>query len=379
MERAPVGIVTLSGDTNYGNRLQNFALQEAILSLGVPVVESIDGLPRHERSGAKARRLLSTGYGRRRELLARAVGSGDRVQDLHVTPPARRAAIQRFSDRYIQAAPASFTTDGSTSDLTGRYSSFVVGSDQVWNPAFTHGNMEWFLDFARPQQRIAYAASIGVPDIPSYLRGRFRKGFRLIRALSVREHRASQTVQDLTGRIPPVVLDPTMLLPVPRWRSLAARPEGLDRDGYIATFTLSAGDTTAGSRPEFPALDSYSRRRGLPVVDLYSPDNNELAALGPEGFLGAIEGAALLVTDSFHAAVFATLFHRPFLLVPRGAMNSRFETLLRHTGLTGRLLAETTHLEHSIDVDWADVDDRLEATRSRSLDFLSEALQQSQP
>lgn len=96
--------------------------------------------------------------------------------------------------------------------------------------------------------------------------------------------------------------------------------------------------------------------------------------MGPLEFIGAIRGSSLLVTDSFHATVFASLFHRPFALVPRGRMNSRFETLLRHVGLTDRMLTQISDVPTLVDIDWSAVDSRLQAERAKSRGYLAKAL-----
>lgn len=377
-----IGIVTITGDTNYGNRLQNFALQEVLTTLGADQVESIEGLPRAETSALKAQRLVATAFARRQEYLDRLLRNHrgpSSVKDSYSCPPERRRAIRQFVEQYIHTAPVQYRRGANNSDLLNRYDKFVVGSDQVWNPAFTHGNPEWFLDFAAPPQRIAYAASFGVPRVPQYLAGRFREGLARFGALSVREHQAADIVERLIGHRPPVVLDPTMLLRREVWAGLAQRPAGLEPDSYVAKFMLSSGDSLGGGTADLKAVEEHARRHQLRIVDLHDPVEDELAALGPLGFVGAIEGAALVVTDSFHAAVFSILFHRPFLLVQRGAMNSRFETLLAHTGLRDRLLSEANDIDHSTQVDWELVDVRLETTRRESVRFLQQELRLHQP
>ena len=371
MTDQPIGIVTLPGDTNYGNRLQNYALQRAIESLGY-AVESLEGFPRSESRPLKVRRLVATAYDRRQEILARALGrSGTRpLRDVYECPPLRRKAIRAFSDRHITPAPQRYPGAGRINVFRDRYHRFVVGSDQVWNPAFTHANPEWFLSFARPEQRVAYAASIGIPQVPAYLRSRYRKGLRQIEMLSVREHQAALTAEGLTGKKPPVVLDPTMLLTRAQWDTVAVQPPQLRVGSYIATFMLSAGDSTTAGGPDLTAVFEHARSGNLDVVDLHSPADPALIAFGPSEFIGAIRGAELLVTDSFHASVFATLFHVPFLLVPRGAMNSRFETLLAHAGLNNRMLSHTPDIAAACRIEWSDVDSHIEAARKDSLDFL---------
>ncbi len=376
MTDQPIGIVTLPGNTNYGNRLQNFALQEAIKSLGFRNVESLEGFPRRESKPLRARRLLVTAYDRRHEILGRVLGRpGTRPpRDVYECPPRRREAIQAFSDQYITSGPQRYTGARQVNAFTDRYQRFVVGSDQVWNPAFTQANPEWFLSFAKPEQRVAYAASIGVPEVPAYLRGRYRAGLRQIEKISVREHQAAETTRVLTGRKPLVVLDPTMLLKRTQWDTIAVRPPQLRPGSYIATFMLSAGDSVATGGPDLTKVHEHARSGNLDIVDLHSPSDPVLVAFGPREFIGAIRGAKLLVTDSFHASVFATIFHVPFLLVPRGKMNSRFETLLAHTGLDDRMLSHTPDIAAALSVDWIDVDHRIEEARKHSLHFLTESL-----
>lgn len=377
-----IGIVTITGDTNYGNRLQNFALQEGLATLGADRVETIEGLPRAESNAVRTQRLLATASTRRHEYLDRLQG-GQRgrssVTDAYTCPLERRRAISSFVEEHIRTATVRYQKGAGNSDLLSRYDKFVVGSDQVWNPAFTHGNPEWFLDFVAPEQRIAYAASFGVSHIPRYLVGRFRKGLAGFSALSVREQQAARIVEELTGYSPPVVLDPTMLLGRDVWARLAERPLELEPGSYIAKFMLSSGDSLVGEEADLTAVEQHARRRDLRIVDLHNPVEDELVALDPLGFVGAIEGAELVVTDSFHAAVFSTLFHRPFLLVQRRAMNSRFETLLAHIGLQDRALSETIDIARSTQIDWESVDNRLQTRRQESVHFLEHVLNLNDP
>ena len=369
-----VGIVTITGATNFGNRLQNFALQEVLLTLGCDRVETIAGLPTAETRPLKVRRIVSTAVERRGEYVNRLLRRGSRpARDTYTCPPERRRVIREFTDQYIVTSATRYGPAQGGISLAERFDHVVVGSDQVWNPAFTHANTEWFLDFARREQRVAYAASFGVPSIPDYLQKRFREGIRGFDALSVREHQAARVVEGLTGSTPPVVLDPTMLLGRARWEELAEQPASLVDLGYVATFMLASGDGGATEGADLAAVRGYAHRNGLQLVDLHDPAPGELRALGPLGFIGAIRGASLVVTDSFHAAVFATLFHRPFLLVQRGAMNSRFDTLLDHTGLTGRMLSEAQDFRAVVDIDWDAVDKRLEEKRTESVAFLVKA------
>lgn len=368
-----VAIVTLGGYTNFGNRLQNFALQETLLSLGATTVETLHGVPRGESRSVKAQRLALTALSRPQELLGRIRGRRSAAgPDRYTCPPERQDAIRAFSDEFIRQAPTAFKDMGQAD--FDRYSHFVVGSDQVWNPAYTHVNPEWFLSFAPRGRRIAYAASFGIPSVPRYAASRYRRGLRGLAAVSVREERASAMVRELAGVDAPVVLDPTMLLAPGRWSGLARRPRRLSGGGYVAKFMLGAGDRTPAAGVDTSGIVEYARKHEMEMVDLHDPIDPELLSMGPLEFIGAVQGSELVVTDSFHTAVFAVLFHRPFLLVLRGAMNSRFEALLSQVGLGNRLLAQHSEVENATPINWDDVDARLVAAREESLRFLAASL-----
>lgn len=99
------GIVTIVGDTNFGNRLQNFALQEALLSMGVDRVETIEGLPTGEAKSVKLARVASTALERRAEYANRLLRRGDRpTRDVYTCPPERRRAIRDFTARHIHTS-----------------------------------------------------------------------------------------------------------------------------------------------------------------------------------------------------------------------------------------------------------------------------------
>ncbi|MFN8108078.1 MAG: polysaccharide pyruvyl transferase family protein [Nocardioidaceae bacterium] len=369
-----VGIATLGGYTNYGNRLQNLALQEAITTLGHSPVLTIEGLPTHETRAVKTRRLLSTGLSRRNELLARLKGSYIRVPDTHQVSDARRSTLREFSSAHINATPYEGSNSWFQESSPGGFDHVVLGSDQVWNPAFTHANSAWFLDFVPPEQRIAYAASIGVPKIPPYLIRRYRRGLSSFKAISVREEQAATIVEEIIGKRPQVVLDPTMLIGRDWWEQHMVRPTDLAPGSYVAKFLLSTGDSTHTASVSLCDVHDFSTQSDLTVVDLdtYTPPDKH--ALDPLEFIGVLKHSALVVTDSFHAAVFAILFHRPFLLVSRGSMNSRFDTLLDHVALDGRHLMPKMDIHTALEVDWDSVDTKLAERRSLSWDFLVRSL-----
>ena len=219
-----VGIVTINDDTNYGNRLQNFALQEVVRSLGWEPETLANRPPAWDRALLAPRIMHDIrhdfpGFARRAGPIGpTATGAppgaalpGAAASRRSAGSPARTSTRHRIASR---RCPRTYWAD--------RYTSAIVGSDQVWNPTYRRAQGIDFLDFVGESHRIAYAASFGVEQVPGFLRSRYRAWLQGIPHLSVRESAGRRIVADLTGRDARVVLDPTLLVDRAVWDRLIA-------------------------------------------------------------------------------------------------------------------------------------------------------------
>lgn len=151
-------------------------------------------------------------------------------------------------------------------------------------------------------------------------------------------------------------------------------PPALMGRRYVLIFLLAAWDSSSVLSVDLSTVETQARRRDLELIDMNSLSDRDVLSWSPLEFLGAIRSAELVVTDSFHAAAFAHVFNRPFLIAQRGDMNSRFETLLAHSGISGVSLGEVTNIDRAGDIDWPQVNGRLASRREESMDFLRDAL-----
>ncbi|GAA1762355.1 polysaccharide pyruvyl transferase family protein [Agromyces humatus] len=369
-----VGIVTINDDTNYGNRLQNYALQEAVRSLGWEP-ETIRNRPPAWDRALLAPRLLHdirkdvVGFTRRASTRAR-----ERVQGSAVSAPAylerRRTAIREFARTRI-ASSAQVYSEMPADHWADRYDAAIVGSDQVWNPTYRRAQGIDFLDFVGESRRIAYAASFGIEHVPGFLRSRYRTWLNGIPQLSVRESSGRRIVADLTGRDVPVVVDPTLLVDRSAWdRLIAAEPQILPVP-YAVRFFLGQPTPEQDAWVTRHALDT-----GLEVVDLHALDQERFADVGPAGFVAAIARAEVVYTDSFHAGIFSLLYRRSVVLRHRFDRDPRWQELLSQNGLSTRA-TEVGGLQSIAGVDWAAVETQRDLLRSTSAAFLRGALESS--
>lgn len=362
-----VAIATLVDSNNFGNRLQNFALQEALYSLGCARVDTIVSVPGTHNGYPP----LQRGYHLMRAqgglVLRTSLG-----QVLKRTVPslgAENSPLLRFSESYVHLVGTGYTDVAHPGIDADSYDRFIVGSDQVWNPVFGLPVGLDFLRFAREDQRVAYAASFGVDAVPRRLRSRYRTGICGIPRLSVREGQGQAIVHDLTGRDATRVVDPTLLHEESFWLAFAKGSPSVARGNYAAAVLLGA----RGSIEALSALQG-ARAQGLDVVDLLRGGQvGDSFGRSPQEFLSLIAGADLVISDSFHASLFALLFGKPLCFLGRPGMNSRLSTLFELVGVPSPDAARGGGIG-VIAPDRGQVLERLSAARRESLDYLADSV-----
>ena len=279
---------TLDGYFNYGNVLQNYALQQVLLHYADQVdtiwTQPDTFLPESwwKWTWKMYIKFLIDWKNFRTEIMNGHVGR----------EMARQAKIRDFSDRYISYHRVSLAD---LSSHIKQYDYCVVGSDQVWNPHFGKYH-QFFLGFAPEEKRLSYAASISTMDIPAEEHDFFVQGIKGMKALSVREQAGADLIEQLTGRKAEIHLDPTLLLTADEWRSVSRRPTWYHGGEYLLTYFL-------GRRPA--QIDAIAEELGLTVVNLLDEAVYEHYVTGVDEFLWAIDHASLGYTDSFHGRVFS--------------------------------------------------------------------------
>ena len=90
-------------------------------------------------------------------------------------------------------------------------------------------------------------------------------------------------------------------------------------------------------------------------------------------FLGLIQNAAFVLSNSFHATAFSVIFEREFAVVERTEqLNSRMRDFTALLGLPERMVTAERALPP--DVDWAAVRCRLTAEIDKSKAYIDEVL-----
>ena len=227
---------------------------------------------------------------------------------------------------------------------------------------------------------------MAVLELTDEYKKNFRKGVNRLDAISLRERRALPVLQELTDKPLSVTVDPVLLLEKDDWMKIIRYPQVGQK--YSLCYLL--GDSLAQRK----AVKIYSSKIKCKILtfphilknavrkcDLLLGDIHDYTS-GPCDFLGLIDNAEIVITDSFHACVFAMIFQKPFVVFERdiiGAkenMNSRIYDFLEEYHLEKQLVtAEVLMNMNKIPkVDFTYAHEHWKERREESLEFLENAL-----
>ena len=349
-----VGIVTLFGMYNYGNRLQNYAVHQILMQEGLSP-ETIRWYRNPGKELLKALRCI-TGY--------------------ILKKPAyiREYRFREFEKKYIRKK-AFFTKDGQLSErIAGKYDYFVVGSDQVWNPEVRRNEKKiFFLQFCRREQRIALSPSYALDILPIECETEYIIGLQGFPYLSCREKKGAEIISKLTNRVCENLIDPTLVLDKSEWMCFAKKIDIPDR--YAVVFFL--GEISPSVRDR---INQYTSEIQCEIIEP-SLCTDKYYALDPREFVYLISHAAIVFTDSFHTVAFSINLNVPFYAFERHQdyaeaehMMSRMHSLLDITGFKNRIDEENRHFDNLCCFD--NSNHILEIERDKFRNYLKKCLKQ---
>lgn len=255
---------------------------------------------------------------------------------------------------------------------------YVTGSDQVWNSIYNEGiDRSFYLDFV-PEgcKRVAYAASIGMPEIP---RGEVEGMRRLLSkysAMTVREADASRLLAGLGFSGVPVVLDPTLLLDKDDWKSISGQFVQIDTEPFILVYSVEEKEQNALIGKY---ADILSRKNGWKIYEIsYNSYHRRLKfadrhflQVTPDIFLQLMLKARFVIVSSFHGTAFSINFNKQFLTITPNRFNSRVDNILTLCGLKDRLVTTSDFdVDNIRPISFDKVNTLLDKERSKSFDLL---------
>lgn len=363
-----ITIITIVDYNNYGNRLQNYALQKVLENLGHEVETLKNQTEKNSRIYEKIINLLKDS-----NLKSRIKNKLTKRKRDYSLDYKRISNFKQFTNEFIRETEISVDQTSSDFSFLKHTDCFIIGSDQVWNYNFSRFSDIDFALFSEAS-KISYAASFGVSDIPKSLENKYSEGLGQIDFISVRERAGKKIVEKISDKTATVVLDPTMLLSKEQWKYLVNDSTQYE-EPFILTYFLE-DPLEVNNR----YIYDYAYTKGLQVKRLGTREDLEMWVSDPREFVNLFSQAEAVFTDSFHACVFAIIFEKYFEVFDRNtsmeSMNSRIDTLLQDFDLENRWNREGQNVQSEID--YVRVMELLQIRRIESLDFLITALKKVQ-
>lgn len=381
-----IGIITFHCAENYGAFLQTYALQTVLNEMGHHT-EIIDYSPEYLEKMYKIIHhrsiILETDTASQKFL--KYIYSC--YMDLLNFGTIRRRQKTFASSQYhcLNLSPASTHTFEELSASEMDYTCCISGSDQIWNPRLTNGQLDpaYFLVFANESvNKISYAVSMGSRSLEPQYRSELQKYLQTYTSISVREGSATPFLEQLSKKPVAAVLDPTLLLTQKHWSNFAGRPKRSDNlSNCILVYSLAGPfqNSRLGKNSVLGLADRLKKVHNLERVIYIGNGQTRLypkeTYVPPEEFPWYFVHAAFVVTDSYHGTIFSIINKKPFYTIQPEAGNTRVLDLLTSLGIRDRLIASASEITniHS-DIDWDAVEQKLTILRKHSLEYLTKAV-----
>lgn len=368
--------------SNYGMLLQAFATQQVIDRLGykTEIIKYKSGNNKGIKPSVGAAYVAAKAvYSRIKEKIAPQKETMD--AEHRANRDRRYKLAGEFRDRRWHSVVECNGID-ELRELSTKYQSVLVGSDQLWQPDIAFTNF-YTLRFAAPGvKRISYATSLGVSEYPKYCWKQAKDYWTQIDYISVREEQGANLIEKIAGIKPEVVADPTYLLKKEEWLELI--PDKTIFEGrYVLCYFLS------DDKDAKELAIKYAHDRGFKCIGILSSECNAddsdldevLTDKTPEDFINLIRHAECVFTDSFHGLAFSVINEKDFYIFyrkrtdVRASRNSRIDNILAKWGLEKRLVIRPENgVQETESIDYSVVNGKVNSIRKKSLQFLIDAL-----
>lgn len=256
---------------------------------------------------------------------------------------------------------------------------YICATDVIWKYQDVEGfDRGYFLASSAMENKwkIAYAASRGVPKpFTQEQSDLFFHYLDDIDVITVREKSLQEYIETNSNHEAPMVMDPVLLNDRKVYETITVKPPEED---YILLYYAEEQSSNAAEK-----AIALAKKHHLPIIETtnlpiaggmlgkYDDVESEFKYdIGPAEWLGYIQHASYVVTNSFHAACFSIIFERDFYIGSRHG--DKIANLLRTVGLSHRNLNDENPSDEPIDYDR--VKALLKAQTDRSADFLLQAI-----
>lgn len=358
-----IGIMTFHTAYNYGAVLQAYALQNTLIELG----------KENEIIDYKCPTFIS-------DYSTIKVNKGIKpfIKSVlnSLTTVKLKKQYDEFAKHNLILSKEKYNTIDELRKANLKYDMFITGSDQIFDPKCAGFDPSYFLTFVNSEKRkISYAASFDKMELPDNLIDEYKSRIERFDYLSCREQEGADILKPYVNNKIYVNADPTLLLSSKEWDKIA---DEVEFSNYIFVYPVGV------SKKMIDFAKKIAKKNNWKVVYLdrnlkwHDPEVTFLQIAGPSQFIGLIRNANMVVTNSFHGAVFSIIYHKQLYVEfkENGNGNARVQNLMTLLGVPKHAMERLNpNDDYPNDEDWDKIDNNILKERKHAMEYLKNALE----
>ena len=331
-----VGIITVFDAVNYGSYLQAYCLQRVLNEKGCNNIRMI-----------KDSSLLYEKW---------------RITSLISYNPHKIKFKSKLAMGYMKA----WRQFKKTRTKTG-YDIVIVGSDEMWevnNITMKPRPVFWGVGL-QTKKLVSYAVSSNTAKTDDLKRYPFiEEGLKKFNKISVRDKSTYAAYSPLLHEPPTLCIDPTLLIDLHKIAKHTYK-----RDNYILCYTYTFKAETLAAVKKL-AKDC---KKKLIVVGQNFEWADETIPADPFEFLGLIEDADFVVTDTFHGTVLSIALNKQFVTA---AYKEKVFRIIEQFDLLDRNIDGCSSVisYYQREIDYSPINRKIDKLRQQSLEYIDECL-----
>lgn len=240
----------------------------------------------------------------------------------------KRYFLQRDNyKKFVSAYDSYLTVSDKSPEL---YEKVVLGSDEIWNVKNNFLDLKYYGGGIK--NAITFSVSAGnstFEDIAAY--PKIIEAIKNISFITVRDENTRFIVQKITGKTPPITLDPTFLIDKKLYETELNKK--LRNKKYLLVYAYSL------TKEEKRFIKRYAKENKLKIVAIgfFWLGANYNFAINPMELYTIAKNAEKIYTNTFHGTVFSILAEKAFISAPEYAKN-KIISMINNFGLSDRLL-----------------------------------------
>lgn len=364
-----VAILSMQKVLNYGSYLQAYALKQLLINNGASEVHFIDIKPGRQLPGFSDEDQVNPNFISKIRSAIFSSNLISKVKDFFFIRQVYKDIIKNYGRLGLNdPCPSNF-------DLA------VIGSDEVFNCCqySTWGyTLQLYGDIPEAKDVISYAASFGHTTLEQLnnlgIDYEIGKTLSTMSNISVRDDNSRMIVKSLTNIDPQVNVDPVLAYGFNKEIESYAIES---KDRYIVIYSYH---TRISDKNEINRILRFAKEENLKVYTIfcrYDWCDRTILPDSPFEVLVWINKADYVITDTFHGTVFSIITRSQFATIVRDSNRNKLVSLLKHFGLTDRIIDTRKEEFSSIldkEIDYTDVDLILDADRNNTNIYLRKHL-----